>query len=61
MKAYFILIEAARVISTTVIMIIITKAICVFSALFFFFLPSSPDEVLPQGLQAAFTQEAKLI
>lgn len=37
MKLYFILIEAACMISTTVIMIIITIAICVFSALLFSF------------------------
>lgn len=38
-------------ISTTVIMIIITIAICV-SQLCFVFFPRSPDEILPQGLHA---------
>lgn len=37
MKLYFTVIEAACMISTRVIMIIITIAICVFSALLFFF------------------------
>lgn len=47
-------------ISTTVIIIIITIAICVFSALLFF-PPCSPDEILPQGLRnnICFTQDAK--
>lgn len=61
MKLYFILIEAARMISTAVIMIIITIAICVFSSLLFFsplalqmifFAPRTTSSVY-------FTQDAK--
>lgn len=62
MKLYFILIEAARMISTPVIMLIITIAICVFSALllFLFFSTASLDEFLTQGLNAIYLpQDAK--
>lgn len=55
MKLYFILIEAARMISTAVIMIIITIAICVFSSLLFFPPLALQMIFLPQGQRAVFT------